>query len=74
MKRWTRAGIIPLLDNYLDSEQNETILVIGGKGPIFDHILNKRNVGTIKTLDINPDHHADYTIDIADQLVIEKSK
>jgi len=74
MKRWTRSGVIEFLDQQLNNDNYEKILIIGGKGPILDFILNKNLPGDIKTLDINPNHTADYTMDIANSSKTKKVK
>ena len=74
MKRWTRSGVIEFLDEQLDHDNSEEVLVIGGKGPILDYISNMNLSGKIKTLDINPDHAADYTMDIANSLQAKEVK
>ena len=74
MKRWTRSGVIEFLDQQLNNDNYEKILIIGGKGPILDFILNKNLPGEIKTLDINPNHMADFTMDIANSSQTKKVK
>lgn len=72
MKRWTRSGVLEFLDQQLKNDKYEKILIIGGKGPILDFILNKNLLGEIKTLDINPYHMADFTMDIANSSQTKK--
>lgn len=72
MKRWTRSGVLEFLDQQLKNGKYEKILIIGGKGPILDFILNKNLLGEIKTLDINPYHMADFTMDIANSSQTKK--
>jgi len=74
MKRWTRSGVIEFLDQQLNNDNSGKILIIGGKGPILDYIVNKNLPGEIKTLDINPYHLADLTMDIANSSQTKKVK
>ena len=38
MKRWTRSGIAEFLESHVCVNKQESVLIVGGYGPILDYI------------------------------------
>jgi hypothetical protein len=38
MKRWTRSGIAEFLESHVCVDKQESVLIVGGFGPILDYI------------------------------------
>ena len=74
MKRWTRSGIAEFLESHMCVNKQESVLIVGGYGPILDYIKKIKFSNDIKTLDINRYHLPDYTCDIADPFLVKKIK
>ena len=67
IKRWTRSGIDDFLKFHLMSRNSQTkVLVIGGFGPILEHI--KKYNFNLTTLDINPNHYPDLLMDLQNRV------
>jgi hypothetical protein len=76
LKRWTRAGLLQILEPELRKFKSPKVVSVGGLGPV-DHellsILNKLN-GTLITLDIDSMHNPEIlgSIENIDELLGEK--
>ena len=70
MKKWTRAGIYEELDKVIESKSaSGSLLVVGGYGPVLNHITSHYSHFNITTLDIDKHHQPDLLFDLSDSTV-----
>lgn len=67
MKRWTRAQLLPLLDQHLSNLKDDSVILsIGGYGIVDDYLRLRLSKSSAKliTFDIDPSHQPDILGDI----------
>lgn len=75
LKQFNRSAIIQQLDEVLiDVKIEDTILVVGGYGPILDQISRCLPENKILTLDIDGKHLPDIILDVQDEDLQQKVK
>ena len=68
LKRWSRSGISEMVENAIVSKSPNSILSVGGHGPVNEHlekIVFSRKIEFV-TLDIDEKHNPDILIDLTE--------